>query len=299
MVAAPVLWLPRTASAADTEIRDIDRGALGTTITLGVRHGPFPFAGKPYRDDTCLVFVPKGFRVHAGHHVDTLVHFHGHGTTAKKTIVEKQLREQVAASEQNVILVVPQGPVDAKDGSGGKLDEDGGLLALLGEIRHAIQRAEVGEALGAAAIPSRARIGTTAISAHSGGYRVAASCLVRGRWNVTETYLFDALYGARDEFRAWIAERRDQHAAHERHKLLAWYSTKPVTANCAKLRAELDDDGIAYRHERDETAVVSARMVKARVAFIHTDNPHREVVHKTDALRDALRWSCFSRIIGR
>jgi hypothetical protein len=293
---APTLLLPRRGRAASTAVRGIDRQDLGVTLELGMKHGPFPHAGLPYDDDTCLVFVPSHYRGAGG--IDTVVHFHGHGTTARKTIVEKQLREQFHASDQNAILVVPQGPIDAKDSRWGKLELADGLLALLGEVRRAVQQPAIVEALGPSAIEPKARIGTTAISAHSGGYRVAASCLARGGWNVTEVYLFDALYGVRDDFRSWVLERRDRNAARERHKLVAWYCGSTVAEQCKALRRELDADGIAYRHVLDERKATKAEMARARVAFLRSSVGHRDVMHASDALRNCLTWSCFSRALG-
>lgn len=294
MAAAPVLWLPRNVAAAG-ELRDAVTTKIGTTLTLGLTHGPFPHPDAPYEDDSCVVFVPAHYRASSSGRIDALVHFHGHGTTAKKTIVEKDLREQFHASGQNAIMIVPQGPIDSKDSRWGKLDGEGGFLAMLGEVRRAIQQSEVATKLGDAAVSPTGRIATTVISAHSGGYRAAASCLRIGGWNVNETWLFDALYGLREEFRLWVLERREREGPHERHKLMAWYGVDAVTAQCRKLRDELDEDGLSYVHVRDEKKIVRAQMVRARVGFIRSQVGHRQVMHASNALRDCLTWSCFER----
>jgi hypothetical protein len=292
---APTLLLPRRGRAESTEgttvLRGIERDALGVTLELGMTRGPFPHGGLPYTDDTTFVFVPAHHR--GGRSVETVVHFHGHGTTARKTIDEKQLRAQVHASGRNAILAVPQGPIDAKDSRWGRLDLADGLVAFLRELRRALQSVEVAGALGDAAIVG-ARPGALVISAHSGGYRVAASCLMRGGCNVNEVYLFDALYGVRDDFRSWVLARRDRHGARDRHKLLAWYRVDSVAAQCAELRRELLADGIAYRHVLIEREAEPAEMTRARVGFVRSSVGHRDVVHATDALRNALAWSCLA-----
>lgn len=296
---APTLWLPGRASAkavaVEVGLRGTTADELGVTVELGLANGPFPCEGTPYRDNSCFVFVPRHFRVSKEQRIDTMVHFHGHSNTAKHVLERHQLREQFHASRQNAILVVPQGPVEAKDSRGGKLEREGGLLAFLGEIRKALQTPEVSKALGGAAIPAAARIGATVISAHSGGYRVAAACVAQGGWNVNEVYLFDALYGGRDQFREWVAARRDHNAARDRHKLVAWYTKGAVEANCKKLRAELEAEGITSRLELDDEKLERSKMVRARVAFVHTKVGHSNVVHERDALRECLSWSCFTR----
>ncbi|MBK8241598.1 MAG: hypothetical protein IPK74_39310 [Deltaproteobacteria bacterium] len=155
--------MPRRARAeiaGDTEIRSIEADELGWTIILGMRNGPYPYAGAKWTDDSTLVFVPRHYRAREGDGPDVLVHFHGHGTHARKTVAEKQLREQFHAGEQNAILVVPQGPVDANDGRFREARRGRRSQSLPAELRPALQRAEVADArsarLRSAATPASA-----------------------------------------------------------------------------------------------------------------------------------------------
>ena len=73
---APSLWLPRRAraeAAGDTEIRSIEAGELGWTIILGMRNGPYPYAGAKWTDDSTLVFVPRHYRAREGDGLDAHV----------------------------------------------------------------------------------------------------------------------------------------------------------------------------------------------------------------------------------
>ena len=79
-LAAPTLWIPRDVFAS-TEVKKVSKDKYGTTILLGLEHGPFPSRGSGYEDNTCLVFVPKYYELRDGR-IDTLVHFHGHRNTA-------------------------------------------------------------------------------------------------------------------------------------------------------------------------------------------------------------------------
>ncbi|MCA9706800.1 MAG: hypothetical protein KDK70_13190 [Myxococcales bacterium] len=284
---------PKTQPKA--KIRAIESGARGVTLTLGLEHGPFPAPGAPYRDDTCLVFVPHHFRASPDARVDTLVHFHGHHATVREVVESMQIREQLADSRQNAILVAPQGPVDAADSRGGKLETEGGLEAMLGEVRRALQRPEAAEALGAAALPAGARIGAVALSAHSGGYRVAGACLHHGGFEVTEVYLFDALYGSRDRYLSWVLERRAETSARARHKLVCAYRKGRVATQSEALMGELDHEGVGYLRAKGEAAVVDRQAVRARAVFIATDVRHNHVMHEAGLLRRCLEWSCFRR----
>lgn len=295
-LAAPVLGVPWVARArSKTKIYGVESGARGVTIRLGLVHGPFPASGAPYEDDTCLVFVPHYFRAPPDGRIDTLVHFHGHDATVGSVVASMKIREQLALSRQNVILIAPQGPVNASDSRGGKLEDEGGFEAMLGEVRRALRRSEVAQALGAAAIPGGARIGATAISAHSGGYRVAGACLECGGFDVTEVYLFDALYAARDRYLTWVLARRSESAARVRHKLVSVYRRGRVGKQCEALMREFDAEGVDYLRATGEAAVSDKEATRARVVFVESEVRHRDVMHQKDMLRRCLEWSCFRR----
>lgn len=293
VAAAPILTATRTARAATT-VKSIDRQRSGTLIELGLDHGPFPSKGEAYTDDTTWVYVPHHYRVPDTYKVDSVVHFHGHRTTAKDAMKRHHLREQLLDSKQNAILIVPQGPVNASDSSGGKLARPRGFVKFLGEVRRAIQLPEVTAKLGEAGIPDKARIGKVVMSAHSGGFYVAAQCLKHGGFNVNEVYLFDALYGERRVFRDWVLERREQSGA-ERHKLVCYYTGEKPKAQSEELMAEFQAEGISYLHEKKEGQLTRAQITRGRVVFINTGADHGGVTYRNNALRDVLFASCLKR----
>src|SRR5580658_4546567 len=167
--------LARSAKAQPSgRLKSLSRDAYGTTLALTLDYSPFPCPGAAYRDDTTLVFVPSHYRYRSGEGVATLVHFHGHSTTADRAIAAHELREQLSDSRQNAILVVPQLAVLAADSSCGKLETPGGLARLLHEALSTAAR-EGAVTLGDSGFPVAADMGTTCLSAHSGGYHAAAS----------------------------------------------------------------------------------------------------------------------------
>jgi hypothetical protein len=300
LLAAPLLSRPAFAAKKDShKIRDIERGKLGTTITMELEMAPFPHRSSPYRDATVIVFVPHHFRVRSDYRVDTLVHFHGYRDTARDAMLRHQLREQFEASKQNAIAIFPQGPVRADDMDGGKLDEEGGLLGLLTEVRQTLQTPSLQAKMGRAGIPTRARIGKCILSAHSGGFRVVSYCIEKGGFNVNEVYLFDALYGRTGTFRDWVADTWFRKAPDaERHKLISFYSGDAPTAENKRLMYFFDKQGIEYVSEEIEGSELSKRdITKARAVFIKTSSAHDRVLFRTNALRDCLYASCFSRFL--
>ena len=298
IVAGASLWAPRSAHAGPTtgKLLRTEDSRHGTTLWLELNAGPFPFRGKPYTDATTAVFVPAHYRVQRGR-VDTVLHFHGHEATVPRVLSGFALREQLFDSKQNAILVVPQGPVNARDSSGGKLDRRGGLRRYLTELRRTLQTPAVREALGPAALPSRARIGTLVVSAHSGGYRVVSRCLRHGGYDVSEVYLFDALFGQLRYFLDWIVATKDEASWRRRHKLVSYYARKEVTARSLELMEQLRAAGISFLHEHREGRLSRRQLTKGRAIFIRSRQGHSGAAFKTNALRDCLFASRLQRLV--
>jgi hypothetical protein len=295
VAAASLLARSRVARAqSTTRLKSLARNALGTTLWLSIDHAPFPAPGAPYRDDTVIVFVPEHFRYRDEEGVATLVHFHGHSTTAERAMVAHELREQFADSQQNALLVVPQLAVLASDSSCGKLESPGALARLLEDAIASASR-EAHATLGDTAFPSDARLGTVCIGAHSGGYHAAACCLRAGGADVRETYLFDALYAELDTFRDWVVSRRGE-PLHERHKLVSYFTEGGTTeANSRALRDQLDRAGVLCAHELQEGELSRHDLSHAEAVFVRTGLWHSNVTWETNALRDCLYASALPR----
>lgn len=270
-------------------LRKTERSDLGTTLALHLQNNPFPRMGFPWMDPTTLLFVPKTYR--PGAQLELLVHFHGHDGQAERKMVEHQLREQLLASGRNVLLAVVQGPLNAGDSSGGKLEAPQGFSRFLQELVSVLRSAEVRKAMGRQALSAKASWHRVALSAHSGGYRVVAYILDQGGAAIAEVYLFDALYGEVPRFRRWLA------GAPER-VLRSWYTGGAPQKLNQILVQRLAEDRSPVRHEDPEGGLTAQEFCAARRLVIRTAVKHGEVPWRHNALRDALICSDFSRIPG-
>jgi len=271
-----------------TQLRD----ALGTTLVLGVPQAPF--AGLGHGDDTVIVFVPDTFRFQAEEGISLLVHFHGHNSSAERAIAAHSLREQLVDSRQNAILVVPQLALFAADSSCGKLASPGAFARLLGGALSTAAR--VGRTtLGASRFSERSALGRVCLSAHSGGYHAAACSLRHGGVEISETYLFDALYAESDVFRDWVLARRGDPAT-SRHKLVSYFTVGAPT-ECLNngLRASLERSGVLVSEELREGQLSRRDLSHADAVFVRTEVAHSSVTWETNALRDALYASMLPR----
>jgi hypothetical protein len=301
LAAAPLVPLAGRAGAeAQTKLKSIARDPRGTTFWLSLEHAPFPAPGAGYRDDTVIVFVPSHYRYdyddddEGVEGVAALVHFHGHNTTAERAMIMHELREQLADSRQNAILIVPQLAVMAADSSCGKLESSGGLSRLVAEA--IVTTAREGRAtLGDARFPIHAPRGTVCVSAHSGGYHAAACCLRGGGLDLAETYLFDALYSEVEIFRDWVTSRKGA-SLHHRHKLVSFFVDGTSTdANSSALRAQLDRAGVLTASELQEGELSRHELSHAQAVFLRTSLYHSNVTWETNALRDCLYASALPR----
>jgi hypothetical protein len=267
--------------------------AQGRLLLSAFENAPFPHASRNagyrykeqffdatnhYSDTTVAVFVPKGFRETG--QVDLVVHFHGWQNNVARVLEKYQLIEQLIASGRNAVLVVPQGPRNASDSGGGKLEESGGFARLIQEVRQKL--AESG-----AVKKKDFKIGRVIISGHSGGYKVMSFIVERGGLPEPprEVWLFDALYAETDKFLDW-AGRCPQ------GRLLNIYTDHGGTKDeTERMMAALQRQGTPFIKAED-TEIKPAMLDGAHLVFLHTGLAHDDVLDKHQTFRRFLETSC-------
>src|SRR5437867_3762603 len=89
-------------------------------------------AATHYSDDTVAIFIPRDYRPTG--RLDLVVHFHGWRNHVSEVLRQYRLIEQLMASGRNAILVVPQGPYEAADSFGGKLEDKDGFKRFVADV---------------------------------------------------------------------------------------------------------------------------------------------------------------------
>jgi hypothetical protein len=238
-----------------------------------------------YSDNTVAVFIPKGF--HQSGQVDLVVHFHGWGNHVESVLTQYKLIEQLAESGRNAVLVVPQGPRDASDSFGGKLEDPDGFKRFIAEVMATLreQSSLKGEEFS---------IGKIILSGHSGGFEVMSAIVDCGGLtdHVKEVWLFDALYAQTDKFLTWQTNQQG--------RLLNIYTehggTKGETEQCM---ATLRQRGVAYRFAGKDNTAKPADLQANEPIFLFTDLPHNDVLAKHETFRAFLETSCLARRDGQ
>ncbi|HSU55570.1 MAG TPA: hypothetical protein VLT36_16055 [Candidatus Dormibacteraeota bacterium] len=284
------LLLAFCASAEQLEEHYADKGQL---LIGHFESAPFPhpkraeghqykqelFSAKDhYSDSTVAIFIPKGFRETGK--IDFVVHFHGWRNHVQGVLERYKLNEQLVASKRNAVLIVPQGPYDAPDSFGGKLEDTNGFKAFMTEACTLLKRQS-------ALKEKDFALGRIILSGHSGGYQVISSILDRGGLteHVSEVWLFDALYAQTDKFLAWL---NSQHG-----RLLDMYTEHGGTKEeTEKLIATLKSRGHSYFAGKEEDA--DSALSGNRAIFMFSALEHNDVVDKHDTFRKFLETSCLA-----
>jgi len=220
------------------------------------------------------VFVPKGFKPTKS--VNFVVHFHGWNNHVAQVFEQYDLARQMQMSGLNAVLLVPQGPRDAPDSNGGKLQYDkGSLTALLSESIAFL--AKEGR------VPQNSVIGHIALTTHSGGYLVTTYIVDRKELadKITDIILFDSTYGGLPAFADYCAtdpKRRlisicTEHLGHENARLIALLQKRHVQARVL-FEEDFNDVEIAKR---------------GPVIVLTTTLEHNDVIHKRDYFAKWLR----------
>jgi hypothetical protein len=230
-----------------------------------------------YTDATIGIFIPAQFK--PGPVTDFVVHFHGHINHVDNVVRQFDLPRQMRTSGVNAMLIIPQGPRDAADSGGGKVEEPGGFERMIDQVAGFLK--ESGK------IPTT-RVGRITLSAHSGGYRAASFVLRVGglRDHITDVLLFDASYGQLDGFADFCKLGGGR-------RLISLFTEHLADEN-VELMAMLQKRGVAFSVAME--ADLKPAMLAGRAAlFIHTtDLGHNDVVSKREYF-SLLLWHGYAK----
>lgn len=254
----------------------------GTLIRLALSTAPFPHpereaghlyngvrfpADLHYCDSTVLIFLPKGFDPKKP--LDLAVHIHGWWAGVETVISKFRLAEQLTQSGKNAILVIPQGPKNAPDSFGGRLEEPGAFQAFI---------ESVGRELHDRNLVASPLVRSVVLSGHSGAYRMISFILRHGGANdrIREVYLFDALYGQLSAYTQWLAEQGPRFVA-------VYCDSGGTKQTTGALMDSLTRRNIPFASLEETDPTIDLR--QERIIFIHSDLGHNEVLMVRDQYR--------------
>lgn len=223
----------------------------------------FP-AALHYNDASVLVHVPAHFK--PSKPFELVFWFHGWYNHIDSATAYFHLLEQFDASGRNAVFVFPEGPKNAPDSYGGKLEQPGVFDGLVQEVLTSLQREKV---LKKKQLPLTTDLAIT-LAGHSGAYRVISKIIAYT--NIEEVLLFDALYGGNENYMKWMA-------ASEKHRLINIYTKDGGTRENSLLVAkELKNKWNLNPVLVNEKDLTNWHFVNHRILFIDSHQQHNEVI---------------------
>jgi len=215
-----------------------------------------------YNDSSVAIFVPDLFK--KTETVDLVFYFHGWGNSIHKSLEKFDLLQQFSNSKSNAVFVFPQGPRDAPDSFGGRLEEKDVFKDLVMDVLTFLKDEKRIDTV----VPGR-----IILAGHSGAYRVISFILNRGGLteNISEVYLFNVLYAQVENYTYWLEKYGG--------KLINITTPNGGTAsNSADLVNDLNDWGVL--NQRIDGNMVTVDDLKAsRITTMFTSLGHSEVIN--------------------
>jgi len=231
---------------------------------------------KHYSDSTVLIFIPKNYRSEAA--TDFIFHFHGWYNNVDSVSTQFLLPEQLQASGKNAILIIPQGPKNAPDSYGGKLEKQGVFAALTIEIIDFLYQEQ---------LIKNTEVRNIILSGHSGAYRVMAHILQHGGMDahIKEVWLFDGLYSQEEKYLKWLQD-------HEGYFTNIYTRDGGTYQLSKKFEKILQNSDMPFvKGENGITEKVLSRKMKIR--SIYTSLEHNEVMHLNNQFKRLAQHSVF------
>lgn len=150
-----------------------------------------------YSDSSVFVYVPKNFST--GKKINLVFWFHGWGNNIDTAIKQYQLLEQFDASGRNAIFVFPEGPKNAPDSYGGKLEQPQVFQQLVKEVADKLAENKIIKPKKGLSLNDY----DISLAGHSGAYRVISRII--NKTPVNEVILFDAMYGSNEAYLEWLS----------------------------------------------------------------------------------------------
>lgn len=233
-----------------------------------------------YNDSSLAIFIPDNYR--KSETVDLVFYFHGWGNSIQESIEQFKLLDQFSASKTNAIFVFPEGPKNASDSFGGKLEDPLEFKALVEDVLTILSHEKkIG----------KVRPGNIILSGHSGAYRVISFILNRGGLtdHISEVYLFDALYGQIENYTHWLEN-------YDGRLINITTPSGGTWQNSADLIDDLTDWGIPNQRI-DNNEVTESDLAVSKIISVFTTLGHNEVINPFFKL--ALLSSGVSRVDGK
>ena len=227
-----------------------------------------------YSDSSILIYIPKIFSAKAK--INLVFWFHGWGNMIETACKQFQLLEQFDESARNAVFVFPEGPKNAPDSYGGKLEQPEVFQNLIKEVLSKLVEHRLMDALPLANVINY----EITLTGHSGAYRVISKIINKNP--VNEVILFDAMYGGNDEYLNWLSSSK--------HRFINIYTKEGGTFENSKwVMKKLSDSLQIPMISINEEEITGQLLLDNKKIFIFSNMGHNEVITHNRNFAEFLR----------
>jgi hypothetical protein len=226
-------------------------------------NGKYYDAATYYSDSSVLIYVPRHFS--SKKKINYVFWFHGWGNNIDSACKQYSLLNQFEASGRNAIFIFPEGPKNAPDSYGGKLEQPQVFQGLMKEVVEKLTQQKVIRPVSVFEINAY----DISLAGHSGAYRVISRIINKNP--VNEVILFDAMYGQNDLYMQWLAQPG--------HRFINIYTKDGGTYdNSLFFIFKLTDSLHVPLVSLQEEEVTEAQLRKNNKLFIFSKQAHNDVI---------------------
>ncbi len=159
--------------------------ASNSMFPLKPANTKYPNTDSRYNDNSYIVYTPRRFNKNKAWNF--FFWFHGSTNNIQSTIEQFKLREQIALSQTNVILIMPEAVKNAADSYAGNWEFPNNFNLFLEELKQKLKVEKIVDEVSAK--------NELIIAGHSGAARVLVRLMDYSSTNIRAAFLFDAIYG--------------------------------------------------------------------------------------------------------
>ncbi len=228
-----------------------------------------------YGDSSILIFVPDGFSPEKK--INFVYWFHGWGNSIDSACKQYRLLEQFTAAGRNAVFIFPEGPKNAPDSYGGKLERAEVFQGLMKDVVTQLANNKLIKPV----TDFNINVYDITLAGHSGAYRVISKIINKSP--VNEVILFDAMYGGNDAYLQWLSVPE--------HRFINIYTKDGGTFdNSHFIMNKLSDSLHVPFVSVNEEAVTERLLSVNKKVFIFSLSAHNAVITTNDNWEKFLRF---------
>ena len=213
-----------------------------------------------FNDNSCLVYVPKHFN--KSKPWNFMLWFHGWNNNIQSTIEQFKLREQIALSGANVILIMPEGVKNGNDSYCGNWEQANYFNYFMEDVKLKLKSEKI--------VDKITSDNQLIIAGHSGASRALVQVMDYSSITIKAILMFDAIYSHETNIIKCLKKFSSC-------KLINLHTSRePCTISTKNLIQLMQKQNMGYLQKQD-TDVTDAELKNNRILCLSSNLSHNDV----------------------